>query len=379
MNLGRTGAVFHKEFLHLIRDKRSLILAFFIPVMLMLILGVAINFDVDHIKLAVYDQCGDSESRKVSDSFVNSGYFDFKKKIMEPKQIFPLLDRGEVSVVLVIPQDYSKKVKRGIPSSVQILLDASDNSTAGIAAGYTFSILRNLSSENIEFYLNHQGKKGLVQNNPVEDRIRVYYNPTLKTKYSVVPALIAFVLALMSAFLVSMTISREWEQGTVEQIIVSPIKRHEFILGKFSFFFFLNFMQCGLLMLVAVTYFGVPYQGSLLLFALDTCLFLTAAVGLGLLFSIISRSMVLAFQLSVITSLLPSIILSGFIYPVESMPKPLMLITQIFPATHYIKSLRNLFLKDALFTDISREIAVLGLIGMILIILCIKSFKKRMA
>lgn len=379
MSFERIGAVIHKEFLHLIRDKRSLFLAFFIPVMLMLILGVAINFDVERIPLAVYDQCNDAESRKFTSSFVNSGYFELKHRLTEPGKITVLLDSGEVSMVAVIPSDYSRRLKQGQPSPVQLLLDSSDNSTAGIAAGYAFSIIRNLSTENIETYLNSQGKKGLLQNNPVDGRIRIYYNPTLKTKYSVVPGLIAFVMALMSAFLISMTIAREWEQGTIEQIIVSPIKGEEFVLGKFLFFFALNFIQSAFLVMTTILYFGVEFKGSVALLIAITALFLMGAVALGLLFSIIARSILLAFQLAVITALLPSILLSGFIYPIESMPKPLMVITQVFPATHYIRSLRYLFLKDAPFSDLYREFIILGVIGIVLLALCMKNFRKRMA
>jgi ABC-2 type transport system permease protein len=345
----------------------------------MLLIGHAINFDVDNVKIAVYDKCNDNTSRAFTSAFVNSGYFKLKKVIYNEREITPLLDKGSVSAVIIIPSDYTKKLKRGYESPIQILVDASDNYTASIISGYTLAIVNRLSGEVVKEYINRKGKLYLMQTFPVTAEIRIFFNPMLKSKYSAVPGLVAFIMVIISTFLISMTIAKEWEQGTIEQLFASPLKGYEIIAGKFLFYFCLTIIQCIILGLFARYYFDVPFKSNLLSFFILSCAFLTGTVGLGLVISIVSKSLFVAVQIATMISMLPTLLMSGFIYSIKSMPDVLQPFAKILPATYYIDALRKLFLKGTPLAFLLRHIAILLIMGIITSILCIIKFKKRLS
>lgn len=374
----RIFAIMHKEFIHLTRDKRTIYLAFFIPIVVMLLIGYAINFDVDKVRLAVYDKCGDKTSREFYSAFLTSGYFQLTHVIYQEREIMPLLEKGNTSAVLIIPSDFSKKIKRGEKSPVQFLIDAVDNYTASIISSYVLPITNRVSSDSLVEYMNRKGKKQILQTSPVDARIRIFFNPMLKSRYSAIPGLIAFVMVIISTFLISMTVAREWENGTIEQLFVSPIKRYEFVLGKFLFYFFLTLIECFLLGIFGHLYFDVPFKGDWLTYTALSVVFLIGTVGVGLLISIISKSLLVAVQLSTMISMFPALLLTGFIYPIKSMPDAIQPISKILPAAYFIESIRMVFLKGTPLSLLMKQAAIMLLIGCVLMLFCFQAFKKRL-
>lgn len=373
----RILAVTHKELIHLVRDKRTIYLAFFIPVVIMLLIGYSINFDVDHIRMAVYDKCKDSKSRELVSRLVYSGYFHISYSISQEEDVLDVLDHGKAALVLVIPSDYSKKIMRGEKSVFQVLVDASDNFTASIVGGYIIPIVNQLSTETITQFMNQKGKKSLLKTLPIESRDRIIFNPNLKSRLTIVPALIAFIMMVISTFLISMTIAKEWEAGTIEQLFASPIKGYELILGKFILYFILMLIQCFILWLVAHYYFEVPFKSDWFDFMIICSLFLISTVGIGLLISVAAKSLLVSMQMAALFSLFPSLLLSGFIYPIKSMPDVLQPLSYILPATYFIECLRSLFLKDTPMEFLIKEAVVFTVIGILVLLIVIKKFKKR--
>lgn len=337
MKFTRLLAMARKEAIQLRRDSRSLILAFLLPVVLLIIFGYAISWDVKNIKTAVLDQDNSQQSRELLDAFRASGYFTFTRRLNATSEIGPLLDGVSTQLVLVIPPDFSAHLNAGRAAELQAIVDGSDANTATIILAYARAIVR---TDSLKVQL--QGRQLTL---PVRAETRIWFNEELVSRNMIVPGLVAMIMMIVAAMLTATTIAREWERGTMEQLAATPVSRAEVILGKM-----LPYIAVGLIDMVAISLLGmflfdVPFRGDPLLFLVLSTFFLIGALGLGIVFSVLGRTQLLATQVAMLATFLPAVLLSGFMYAITVMPKPLQLITYLVPARYFLVVTRGIFLK----------------------------------
>jgi ABC-2 type transport system permease protein len=326
-----------KETIQLQRDTRSLMLAFLLPLMLVVLFGYAISWDVTDIRTAVLDQDRSARSRELLDAFRATRYFSLRRDIERAAEIGPLLDSTAVQLVLVIPPDFSEHLNAGRPAELQAIVDGSDANTATIILAYTRAITRSYSAQ-----VQLRGAP-LRMSARVEGR--VWYNEELTSRNMIVPGLVAVIMMIVAAMLTSLTIAREWERGTMEQLAATPVSRTEVVLGKLLPYLVIGLLDVVLSSALGVLIFGVPFRGSPWYLMGASTFFLIGALGLGIFISAAARSQLLATQVAMIVTFLPAYLLSGFMFAIEVMPQPLRTLTYLIPARYYIVVTRGIFLK----------------------------------
>ena len=334
----RTLAVYRKEMQQIARDRRTLMILAFIPAFFLLLYGYALNFDIRNIALAVEDRDGTTESRALVSAFINSGYFDFVASVYSRAETERLLDLNAARAVLVIPEGFSREILSGRTAPVQVLIGGDNANTATTAMGYALSILRESSSF-------APGRVQIVPPLIVEPRI--WYNPELRSTLFLVPGLIAYITMITAVASTALSIVREKEMGTMEQVRMAPIGTLSFVFGKTIPYFLISLVSAALIILAAMALFGLPMRGNWLALLVALSLFLVGALATGLLISTVAESQQVAFQIALLVSLLPTLILSGFIFPISSMPPALQLITNLVPARYFLLALRGIVLKGA--------------------------------
>ena len=369
MKLVRIKAVAKKELIQIWRDPLSLAMAFIMPVMLLFIFGYAITLDVNNLKTVVYDLDNSILSRELVDSFRASGYFTIVGSINDQREIDRYLDTGKAFVAISIPDKFSEHVKTGNETSLQIIVDGSDSNTATIALGYISAITERYS----------QRISGGSITPLIDQRARVWFNPELKSRNFIIPGLIAVIMGVITALLTSLTIAREWERGTMEQLISTPVKVPELILGKLIPYFFIGLIDVIFSVLLAVFLFEAPLRGSPLLLMLLSSIFLFGGLSLGILISIAAKSQLVASQIALITTFLPAFLLSGLMFSISNMPRPLQIFTHIVPARYFVTILKGVFLKGSTLKFLLFETTLLSIFGMIVFVAANKKFKKRIA
>jgi len=339
----RTRAIARKELLHIVRDPRSLTQALAMPLLMILLFGYALSFDVDRILTFVYDADRTPQSRELISRFQGSRFFEVVGAAPSYAEVERHVDTGECLLGIAIRQGYGREVAAGRSAGVQILIDGSDSNTASIALGYVESVMWTYGSEvRARALLRQTGQR---VEPPLEPRLRVWYNSRLESKNYIIPGLIAVILTIIAALLTSLTIAREWETGTMEQLLSTPVRAAELVLGKMSAYFLIGVADMALAILAGLFVFGVPLRGNLLFLALTSFIFLFGALGWGILLSALARSQVLAFQMGLLSSFLPALILSGFIYATQNMPLPIRIVSHLTPARYFVTALKGIFLK----------------------------------
>ena len=333
----RLGAIARKEVTQLRRDRRSLIMAFVVPAFLTLMFGYVMNFDVRDIKLAVLDQDRTSTSRGLIEAFTSSGYFHVAHTIDREADAEPLLQRGAARMVLVIPAGFSRDLASARGAQVQALVDGGDANTASISLTYAAAITNAWSARAV--------LRGATVTRPVTAESRVWYNEELKSSNMVVPGLIAVIMMIIAAMLTALTVAREWERGTMEQLAATPVHRVEVVLGKLVPYFAIGLIDVVVAVTIGIVVFEVPFRGSPLLLVVTASLFLLGALGLGIFISAAIKSQLLASQVAMLVTYLPSLLLSGLMFDIGSMPRFLQLVTTVVPARYFITVLRGIFLK----------------------------------
>jgi ABC-2 type transport system permease protein len=373
MRLARLLAVARKEVIQIRRDPRSLGMAFVIPMILLVLFGYALALDVDELRTIVYDQDRTPRSREFLARFEESGYFTVVATARHFGEVERALDAGRAQVALVVPRNFARDLDLGRRVPVQALLDGSDANTAAIALSYLEAIAglysRRLLAEHA----------GIVQvDGPVDTRLRVWYNPELQSKNYIVPGLIAVIMMVIAALLTSLTIAREWERGTMEQLIATPIKVAELVLGKLLPYFAIGMIDVVLAVLAGTLMFGVPLRGNpALLFGL-ALIFLLGALGLGMVISIKARSQLVASQVAMVLTFLPSFLLSGFMYDIGNMPGWLQAVTYAFPARYFVTILKGIFLKGVGLAVLGLEVAFLAVFALLVTTVALVTFRKRL-
>ncbi len=371
MSLSRLWAMSRKEAIQLSRDTRSLALAFLLPMVLLLFFGYAISFDVKDIKMAVLDQSQSQRSRSLIEAFERSGYFTVLRHIERYDDAERLLGQGDVRLVLVIPPHFNQDLMAGRSAPVQLLLDGMDANTATIAKNYAEAIVTRYSVTALG------GATALSI--AVQTESRVWYNETLESRNMVVPGLIAVIMAVIAAMLTALTIAREWERGTMEQLAATPVHRLEVVLGKLLPYIGIGLIDVTLAALTGVLIMGVPFHGNILLLSGLTLLFLIGALGLGIFISAAVKTQVLATQVAMIATFLPALLLSGFMFSIATMPVVLRLFTYIVPARYFIVVTRGIFLKGVGVQTLWVEGLAMIVFAIVGLTLATRAFKKEIA
>jgi ABC-2 type transport system permease protein len=366
----RTIAMAHKEVVHILRDPQILAFALGMPVLLILLFGYAVSFDVDHIPLVVIDQDHTQSSRELASEFYSSRTFEVVAERSEATEAEKLFRSNAARVALVIPRGFARKLSRGETAEAQLLLDGADNTTASIALGYARAVSLAASRENLEDVLGELEP-------PLSVRARVFFNPALRSAVFLVPGLIVVILVMIAVMITALTVAREYEQGSMEQLFATPVGRLEVILGKLLPYFVIGLVQVLLVLTVGVMLFDVPINGSVpLLFALSS-VFLLAALMQGLFISVITRHQMVASQVAAISTFLPALLLSGFIFPIENMPIALQALTAILPPQYFVRPLRAILLRGNGISVIWPDLLALFGFFVIFVLLAVARFERR--
>jgi len=359
--------VIRKELIHILRDPRSLIIIFVMPTLMILLFGYAITFDIKDIKIAVLDQDRSQSSRQLVDKFTNTNYFRIAGELTSRKQIEPKMKRRQIVAAVIIPSGFGRDLVSLPVSPVQILIDGSNANTATIVINYVTAAINNY---NLDINRNIRI--------PVQIQPRIWYNPDLDSTNFIVPGLLAVLMMMICAMLTSITISREKETGTMEQILVSPIKSHEIIIGKVIPYILVSFLVASAVLMFAQIVFNVPVRGSMLLLALLSLVFIYASLSLGVFISSKAKTQQVALMLSLVGTLLPSILLSGFIFPIFAMPKVLQYLSYIVPAQYYLIIVRGILLKGIGIQYLYAPVIFLFIFGTLLLAISMRNFKTNL-
>jgi drug efflux transport system permease protein len=367
----KIAAVARKEFRQILRDRRTLLILLFVPALFLLLFGYALNFDIRHVRLAVDDRDRTPESRSIVSAFVNSGYFELAASI-DASRVTDLLTGNDVRAIVVIPAGLGRSLRTGQRVAVQVLIDGDNANTATTVVGYALTILQSESAR----YGPVSGFAGspapLLTVEP-----RVWYNPELRSTLFLVPGLIAYIAMITAVVSTALSIVREKERGTMEQVRMAPLDASRFVIGKTLPYFIISLASALGIVLVAMILFGMPMRGSWLLLLLALSLFLFGALGLGLLISSVANTQQVAFQLAMLASFLPTLMLSGFIFPISSMPSVLRGITYGVPARYFLIALRAIVLKGASLDAFWVDLAALAIYAAAVLTLASVRLKRQ--
>ena len=373
----RIWAVARKEGIHIIRDWRSLVMGIAIPILLLILFGYALTLDVDEVPLVVWDQSGTQTSRNFMSRFEGSPYFALRRIVQTYAEVERAIDAGEALVALVIPVDFAMDVGSGRTARAQAIVDGSDSNTATIVVGYLETVARTYNQDlAIEQAARSSGRTVTV---PLDLRPRVWFNADMESKNYIIPGLIAVIMMVIAAMLTSLTVAREWETGTMEQIISTPLKGPELILGKLLPYFGIGMLDVLIAVLMGEFVFEVPLRGNVALLFSMAAIFLAGALSLGMLISIVTKFQLLASQLAMVVTFLPAFLLSGFMYDISNMPNAIQAITHVVPARYFVSLLKGIYLKGIGLELLMLEAALLAGFGLVVLLAANLLFKKKMA
>jgi ABC-2 type transport system permease protein len=372
----RLLAVSRKEFLHVRRDPRSLVLGIAIPVVLLLLFGYVLTLDVDRVQLAVWDRSRTPESRELVSRFEGSRYFQVALRAERYPEVEEALDEARVLAALVIPEDFGGRVRSDRPSIVQLLLDASEANTATIALGYAETVVSRYSADLEVRWARAKGIQGVRP--PLDVRSRVWFNTDLESRNFIIPGLISVIMMIIAALLTSLTVAREWEQGTMEQLIATPVTATELILGKLLPYFVIGMMDLAVAVAMGKYLFHVPMRGSLPLLFGIAAVFLVGALSLGMLFSVAMRSQFAASQLAMAFTFLPSYLLSGFVFSIDSMPRAARAVTYLVPSRYFVKVIKGIYLKGVGLGTLAVDTVLLLVFGAGMVLAATRMFRKKL-
>ncbi|QKJ64309.1 ABC transporter permease [Flavobacterium sp. M31R6] len=358
-----------KEFYHIFRDKRTMFILFGMPLVQIMLFGFAITNEINNVNIAIFDQSKDSETQQIINKISASKHFKIVNQITYEAQIESVFRTGKVKAVLVFEKNFIQNLQNKKNSKVQVITDATDPNMANTITNYINAILQNYSLE------ANANSKPIYQ---IQTQTQLYYNPELKSVFTFVPGVMTVILMLVSAMMTSISITREKEMGTMEVLLVSPIKPFQVVIGKVFPYIFLSIINATIILLLGVFVFEMPIEGSLFLLALESILFIITALSLGILISTIAQSQQTAMMFSLAGLMLPVIILSGFIFPISSMPLPLQIISNIIPAKWFIIIIKAIMLKGATIYTIWKETLILIGMTVFFIAISIKKYKIRL-
>ena len=377
MSLTRFLAVANKEVVQILRDSRSLIIVVIMPVILVLLFGYGVNLDLKGLPVYVYDRDGSQQSQDLLKRFQASDYFNIVRVVNNYPALARALDGGDAKMGIVVPWDFSQRLQDGRPAQLQALVDGTDDNTANVAIGYAQAVVQGYSSDIQLDWLRSRGQ--LVPPALVSVQTRTWYNEDLESSAFIVPGVLALVMSVIGAFLTSLTIAREWERGTMEQLISTPVTPLEIMLGKLVPYFIIGMFDVIVCALIAIYWFHVPFRGSFLTLLISSAMFMVVVLSLGFFISVIAKSQLAASQIALLVAFLPAFLLSGFLYSIEQMPIVLQWITRILPARYYVSVLKKIFLKGTPTALLYADLVPLAVFTLVLALLATRSFHKRLA
>jgi ABC-2 type transport system permease protein len=358
-----------KEFIHIFRDKRTLLILFGMPVAQILIFGYVITNEIKEARIAVYDQSKDGVTCEITEKITSSGYFKLAKRINHSGQIEEIFQKGEIKEIIVFEPNFAEKIKNDRPARVQILLDATDANMANLLQSYTAGIINDYSSKI---------RVGRTNMPVIKAKPRMLFNNELESVYMFVPGTMALILMLVTAMMTSISITREKEMGTMEVLLVSPLRSRQIIAGKVMPYVSLAFLNGVVILALGYLVFGMPVHGNIILLLGETLLYIVMALSLGIFISTVSPTQQVAMFISMFALMLPTMLLSGFIFPIENMPWPLQWLSTIIPARYFITLIKNIMIKGTGLLFVWKETGILLLMTLLFLGLSIKNFKQRL-
>jgi ABC-2 type transport system permease protein len=376
MSLTRLLAIARKEVVQILRDARSLMIVIVMPAILVVLFGYGVNLDLKGLPVYVMDQDGSQQSQDLLKHFQSSDYFHVARVVSGYPELTRAIDDGHAKMGIVIPWDFSQRMSEGRPVEVQALVDGSDDNTANVLIGYSEAVVQGYSAQMQIDWLRERGVS--IQPAAMNVETRTWYNEDLESSAFIIPGVLALVMSVIGAFLTSLTIAREWERGTMEQLISTPVTAMEIMLGKLAPYFVLGMFDTIISALIAIYWFNVPFRGSWITLMVASALFMVVVLSLGFLISVLAKNQFAACQIALLITFLPAFLLSGFLFSIEQMPIALQWITRIFPARYYVSVLKNIFLKGTPASMLYAELIPLAVFTFVLAFAATRSFHKRL-
>jgi ABC-2 type transport system permease protein len=376
VNLTRLRAIAAKEVTQILRDTRSLVIVIVMPVVLVLLFGYGVSLDLKHLPVYVYDRDGSQQSQDLLKHFQSNQYFEIVGVVNSYPELVRAIDAGRARMGLVIPWDFSQRLHDGRPVSVQALVDASDDNTANVLINHSQAVVQGYAAQiQVDWLQNH----GIAaQSAPLSVEARTWYNEDLESSAFIIPGVLALVMSVIGAFLTSLTVAREWERGTMEQLVSTPVTPLEIMLGKLLPYFMIGMFDVIVCALIALYWFHVPFRGSAITLLVSSAMFMIVVLSLGYFISVIAKNQFAASQIALISTFLPAFLLSGFLYAIEQMPVILQYFTRILPVRYYVALLKKIFLKGSPVPLLYADLIPLAIFTALLAILATRAFHKRL-
>jgi ABC-2 type transport system permease protein len=377
VSIQRLVAVARKELIQIWRDRRSLWIALFMPIMQMGLIGYGASLDIKHVPVCVSDREGSQQSQDLLKRFQASVYFDLVGSVADDEALTAAIDAGRCRIALVVPPDFSARLRDAGGSSVQAVVDGTDDNSANVAIAYAQAVVSGYSADLRLDFLRQRGLSAQAVA-PLAVEPRVWFNEDLQSRAFIIPGVVAMVMALIGALLSSLTIAREWERGTMELLISTPVRPMEIMLGKLIPYFGIGLFDAALCATIAVGWFQVPFRGTLAMLLGTAALFLTVVLGVGYIISVLTRNQLGASQIALLVTLLPTTLLSGFAFPIDQMPAPIRALTYIVYGRYYVSILKAIFLKGAGPQDLVAPILALVVYAVAIGALAARAFRKQL-
>jgi ABC-2 type transport system permease protein len=377
MRFRRLKAIAVKELLQIRRDPRSLMIALLMPFTQMFLLGYGVTLDLRHIPVCTFDREASQNSQALLKHFEASSYFAIARNVQSYPALVAAIDAADCKVALVIPPDFSERLNDSGSSSVQAILDATDDNTANIALGYALAVVSGYSGEVALDALKRQGRQ-FQQIQPMTVQSRVWFNEVLESRNFIIPGVVAVIMALVGAQLTSLTISREWERGTMELLISTPVKPSEVMVGKLVPYLVLGWIDAAFCLVLSALWFGVPFRGTIFTLFVTTTLFLIVVLGIGYLLSVLIRSQIGASQIALLLTMLPTTLLSGYVFPIDQMPRVVQDITYLVYSRYYVTIIKAIFLKGADIPALAVPVLFLLVYATAVMVLAARAFRKSL-
>ncbi len=376
MNWKRLLAVARKEAIQIRRDPRSLLIVLVMPVILVLLFGYGVSLDLKHLPVYVYDQEGSQRSQDLLKRFQASEYFHVVRAVDSYPELVRALDSGDAKMGIVIPWNFSQRLFNGETVPIQALVDGTDDNTANVIIGYTQAVVQSYSVSALNNWAQRLGRVAPVP--PISIEARTWFNENLESRAFILPGVLALVLAVIGSFLTSLTIAREWERGTMEQLVSTPVTALEILFGKLAPYFVMGMLAAVICAVVAIFWFQVPFRGSFLTLLVTTALFLVVVLSIGFFVSVVAKNQLAASQIALMVAFLPSFLLSGFLFSIEQMPKAVQIATHLVPARYYTSILKDIFLKGTPVAMLYGELVPLAIFAVALALIATRAFHKRL-
>ncbi len=373
----RIPAIARKEVIHIIRDWRTLTMAFVLPTILILLFGYAITFDIKNLKVAVADEDQTKASRAFIERFSAGEYFVVTARPAHPEALPALLEDGTAQVAIAIPAGFAKTLEKSEPNTIQVIVDGSESNTATIGGGYVSAVVNSFNFDLLETTLARAGLStaGIP---PLDMQVRVWFNPEADSPTTIIPALVAVIIMMVAAMLTSLTVVRERENGSLEGLFATPVRKEEILIGKMIPYLAISMADTALVAGIGVFVFGVPFAGSVALFFFTALIFTFTGLGIGMVASVLADSQMLANQIVILVTMLPSFLLSGFMFPIESMPGWVQVTTYAVPTRYFIEIARGIMLKAQPLSDLWGPTLLLVIVGVVVSARANSAFKKKL-